>query len=357
MTSGGQGSPATPSIPPATSGGGQSTGTSTAQTVQLPSGTRFTVSVVRIASPSTALNTATPGSGGGLAAGATLSGAVSGVTPQGQPIVQTPNATIALETLAKINEGMRVTLKLESGPGLPNTLDTAKLGHAGPAETLAQAKSWSQLDEALKALAHTDPARFQHITQNVLPQPGAKLTNQMLFFLSALKGGDIKALLGENASRVIERDRPGLIGRLGGDMQIMSKLVDEPQSGDWRLALIPLWNGNQLEQLRMYYRNRGGQDDEDGEGDGARFVLDVELSNLGHVQIDGLMKSQTKRLDLIVRTDQPFPDAWRTDLADIFQTAQEITGIGGSLAFQAAPGNFIDFPPIEAPSPQRGLFV
>jgi len=351
------GSPATPTTPPSSSGGVQPPPPSAAQLVQLPSGTRFTVSVVRIASPSTALNAATPSSGGGLAAGATLSGTVSGATPQGQPIVQTPNATIALETLAKINEGMRVTLKLESGPSLASTPNAAKLGHAGPAGTLAQAKSWSQLDEALKALSHIDPARFQHITQNVLPQPGAKLTSQMLFFLSALKGGDIKAWLGDNASKVIESGRPGIVSRLSSDMQIMSKLVDEPQSGDWRLALIPLWNGNQLEQLRMYYRNRSGQDDEDGEGDGTRFVLDVELSNLGHVQIDGLMKSQTKKLDLIVRTDQPFPDTWRTDLAEIFQTAQEITGIGGSLAFQAAPGNFIDFPPIEAPSPQRGLFV
>ena len=346
-----------PPLPTSTSGGVQPTSLATAQLIQLPSGSRFTVSIVRIDLPSAALNTATPGPGGGLAAGATLSGTVTGITPQGQPIVQTPNATIALETTAKINEGMRVTLKLDSGLSPPSTSDAAKLGGAGPAETLAQAKSWSQLDEALKALAHTDPARFQHITQNVLPQPGAKLTSQMLFFLSALKGGDIKAWLGDTASRVIERDRPGMIGRLGGDMQIMSKLVDEPQSGDWRLALIPLWNGNQLEQLRMYYRNRGGQDDEDGEGDGTRFVLDIELSNLGHVQIDGLMKSQTKKLDLIVRTDQPFPDMWRTDLADIFQTAQDITGIGGSLAFQAAPGNFIDFPPMQSPTPQRGLFV
>jgi len=357
----GAGQTPAPGLPPtpqtSTSGGAQPTSLTTAQPIQLPSGTRFTVSIVRIDLPSTALNTATPGPGGGLAAGATLSGTVTGTTPQGQPIVQTPNATIALETTAKINEGMRVTLKLDNVLGPPSTSDAVKLGGTGPAETLAQAKSWSQLDEALKALAHTDPARFQHITQNILPQPGAKLSSQMLFFLSALKGGDIKAWLGDTASRVIERDRPGTIGRLGGDMQIMSKLVDEPQSGDWRLALIPLWNGNQLEQLRMYYRNRGGQDDEDGEGDGTRFVLDIELSNLGHVQIDGLMKSQTKKLDLIVRTDQPFPDTWRTDLADIFQTAQDITGIGGSLAFQAAPGNFIDFPPMDAPSPQRGLFV
>ena len=328
-----------------------------AQTIQMPSGTRFTVSIVQISLPSATLNTATPGAGGGLAAGATLSGTVTGTTPQGQPIIQTPNATIALETTAKIGEGMRVTVKLESALSQPNTTDATKLGRPGPADFLANAKSWGQLDEALKALAHTDPARFQHVAQNILPQPGAKLTSQMLFFLSALKGGDIKAWLGDTVSRTIERDRPGLLGRLGGDLQIMSKLVDEPQSGDWRLALIPLWNGNQLEQLRMYYRSRSGQDDEDGEGDGKRFVLDVELSNIGHMQIDGLMRSQSKKLDLIVRTDQPFPDTWRTDIADIFQTAQDITGIGGSLAFQAAPGNFIDFPPMDTPSPQRGLFV
>jgi len=349
--------PGTPTAQASSPTATPSTATTTAQPVQLPSGTRFTVSVVRIAPAGTALNTATPGPGGGLAAGATLSGTVTGTTPQGQPIVQAPNLTIALDTTAKIGDGMRVTLKLESALSPPNTADAAKLGRTGPLQTLAQGKSWSQLDEALKTLAQIDPARFQHITQNILPQPGAKLSSQMLFFLSALKGGDVKAWLGDTVSRMIERDRPGLIGRLGGDMQIMSKLVDEPQTGDWRLALIPLWNGNQLEQLRMYYRNRGGQDDEDDEGDGTRFVLDLDLSNIGHLQIDGLMKTKSNKLDLIVRTDQPFPDTWRTDLGDIFQTAQDITGIGGSLAFQAAPGNFVDFPPMDAPSPQPGLFA
>ncbi|HEY9080899.1 hypothetical protein [Magnetovibrio sp.] len=343
--------------PAGTPGTAQAAPPLTAQSVQMPSGTRFTVTVVRIEPPGVALNTATSGSSGGLAAGSTIGGTVTGTTAQGQPIVQTPHATLALDTTAKIGEGMRVVLKLETAPTLPDTTDTAKLGRTGPLESLAQAKAWPQLDEALKTLAHADPTRFQHLANTILPQPGAKLSTQMLFFLSALKGGDIKAWLGDSVTRVIERDRPGLTGRLGSDFQIMSKLADEPQSGDWRLALIPLWNSGALEQLRMYYRNRGGQDDDDGEDDGTRFVLDVALSNIGHVQIDGLMKPSAKKLDLIVRTEEPFPDTWRTDIADIFVAAQDITGIGGSLAFQAAPGNFIEFPAIETPSPQRGLFV
>jgi hypothetical protein len=179
----------------------------------------------------------------------------------------------------------------------------------------------------------------------------------MLFFLSALKGGDVKAWLGENTTRILDRERPGLVGRLSGDFQIMSKMADEPQSGDWRLALVPLYNGSEIEQLRMYYRGGGGQGEEDHEADDTRFVLDLDLSNIGHLQIDGLMKTSTKKLDLIIRSEEPLPTAWRTDIIDIFTTGQEITGIGGGLAFQAAPGNFIEFPTPTDLAAHPGLLV
>jgi len=347
-----QGAPATPP-PPSSAQPVQST----LQTIQVPSGTRFTVSVVRIDPPSVMLNTPTPPSASTLTPGAVFNGTVTGATPQGQPIVQTPHATIALETTAKVVEGARVIFKLESVPVPPSAVDASKLGRFSEAGTLVQARAWPQLDEALKVLAHADPARFDHVAQNALPRPGAKLTSQMLFFLSALKGGDIKSWLGDTVNRVIERDRPGLTGRLSGDFQIMSKLADSSQSGDWRLALVPLWGSDELEQLRMYYRNHSGQEGEDESTEETRFILDIDLSNIGHLQMDGLMKPEDKRLDLIVRTDAPLPEGWRTDIGEIFITAQDITGLKGSLAFQAAPGNFVEFPPIETPSPHPGLLI
>jgi len=324
-------------------------------------GTRFNISVVRITAANGAVNVTTPTanapSGGGLIAGATLSGLVSGTTPQGQAIVQTPYGVFALDSRAPIPDGTRLVLKLESGPSLPNIPESARLGRAGPGETLSQSKSWAQLDEALKALAQADPARFENFTQNTLPRPGGKLTTQMLFFLSALKGGDVRAWLGDTTSRVIERERPGTLSKLGRDFTALSKLKDEPQSGDWRQALIPLWSGTELEQLRMYYRAPDPQTEAENGDDGTRFVLDLTLTNLGHVQLDGLMKAKSRRLDLIVRTDLQLPETWRTDLAEIFTTAQDITGIGGSLAFQGAPGNFIEFPAETGPSPHPGLLV
>ena len=324
----------------------------------LPTGTRFTVSVMRVDTPSAVMSTPGPAASGILSQGTTLTGTVTGTTPQGQPIVQTPHATIALETRAPVTQGAKVVLKVDTAPVPPNTTDAAnKLGRASPAQTMVQARAWSDLDEALKSLSQVDPGRFLQVAQHALPQPGPKLSSQMLFFLSALKGGDIKAWLGDNAGRVIDRDRPGLMNRLGGDFQVMARMSDEPQSGDWRLALIPLWGENKLDQLRMYYRGHNGSDDDGGDDDGIRFILDLELSNLGHIQIDGLVKAEKQKFDVLIRTEEPLPDHWRGEIGDIFIAAQEIAGLNGGVGFQAAPGNFVEFPPIDPITPHPGLYA
>lgn len=286
-----------------------------------------------------------------------LTGTVTGSTAQGQPIVQTPHTTLVLNTTAKVEIGAQVSLKVDNTPTPPNPATSTPLGRTGPADTLVQGRTWPDLDEAIKALAQVDPARFQQVTQTALPQPGGKLTAQMLFFLTALKGGDFKAWIGESAGRILERDRPTLTGKISGDFQIMSRMADEPQSGDWRLALIPLWNGEKIEKVHMYYRGGNGEENQDGTDDGTRFVLDVDLTNIGHVQIDGLVKSEHKKLDLIIRTDEPMPDQWRTDIGEIFIAAQELVGLTGGVAYQAAPGNFIEFAPIEPTEPHPSLFA
>lgn len=353
----GQSNPAPAPSPGALNSAQPAQGSAGQTLVQLPSGTRLNISIVRIDSPSAALNAPVAQLGNGLNVGSTVSGTIIGTTPQGQPIAQTPHAVIALETTAKLAEGARVVLKIESAPLPPAIPNSAKLGRMMLGDTPLQSKTWPNLDEALQVLAQADPARAQHLAQTALPQPGNKLSAQMLFFLSALKGGDVKAWLGENTTRILDRERPGLIGRLNGDFQVMSKMADEPQSGDWRLALVPLYNGGQIEQLRMYYRGGGEQGEEEDGADDTRFVLDLDLSNIGHLQIDGLMKTSSKKLDLIVRSEEPLPTAWRTDIINIFTTGQDITGIGGGLAFQAAPGNFIEFPPPTDLADHPGLLI
>jgi len=322
----------------------------------LPSGTRLSVSVVRIDSPSTVLSTQPSAAPKGIAQGQTVIGTVIGRSPHGQPIVQTSVATLSLDTKAMLTDGAKVTLRFETTPTPAEPSSASqRLGRAGMGMDMVNAKNWGDFSDALKTLASLDPSRFQNVIQTALPQPGAKLNNQMLFFLSALKGGDLKNLFGETATRLLNKDRPNLMSRLGGDFQAMSAMADEPQSGDWRLSLVPLWTGQQLEQLRLYHRGGGGQDDENGEDEGTRFVLDVELSNLGHMQIDGLMKSSKSRLDLILRTEQPLPDVMRADIQDIAEAAEDVLGLSTAITFQARPEDFVVFPPNG--SPEQGLLA
>lgn len=334
---------ASASTPPTGSPTGSPTGT-------LPTGTHFSVTVQRIEAPNAAVTTpASLAAGAGakaLVTGQVVTGTVTGHTIGGQAIVQTPTATFALGNAgapgspSALSEGAKITFRLDSAPQSPAA---AQMRTLGGTHNLISAKSWDDLGEALKALVTADPARLAQVAQNALPQPGAKLSSQMLFFLSALKGGDLKGLFGDSALRVIDKERPGLLARLGSDFQTMSRLADEPQQGDWRLALIPLWTGEKLEQLRFFWRGGGGEEGAE-EGEETRFVLDVDLSNVGHLQIDGLVKAKRRHLDLIIRTDQPLPAEMRTDIGQLFEDARETLGLGGQVAFQAAPANFIATP-------------
>ncbi|PCI39477.1 MAG: hypothetical protein COB46_08720 [Rhodospirillaceae bacterium] len=322
----------------------------------LPSGTRFTVTLVRIETPGSVLNpqpTAAPKS---IAQGQSVTGTVIGRTPQGQPIVQTPNATVSLNTQSALANGSKVTLRFETPPTVAEPSTAAqRLGRAGMGMGMVNAKGWDDLSEAFKTLIGADPARFQSVAQNTPPQPGPKLNNQMLFFLNALKGGDVKNLFGDTAHRILTKERPALMTRLGADFQTMAAMSDEPQSGDWKLSLIPLWNGERLDQIRFYHRGKNEDDEENGDEEGTRFVLDIELSNLGRLQIDGLLSATKTRLDLILRTETPLPEDMRIDIGKIAQTAEDLLGLSASVSFQARPEDFVEFPP-NAP-PQQGLFA
>ncbi|MCR4377442.1 MAG: hypothetical protein NUV50_05040 [Rhodospirillales bacterium] len=342
------GAPPTTATPPAT----------TPAITSLATGTRFSVTIQAIETPNAAVTTPaslTAEAGAKtLATGQVITGTVTGSTVGGQAIVQTHAATFALGNAGApgsqnaLSEGTKITFRLDSAPLSSASLSPAaaatdQLRSLAGTHSLITAKTWDDLGEALKALVAADPARLAQVAQNALPQPGAKLSSQMLFFLSALKGGELNSLFGDTASRVIDKERPGLLSRMGSDFQTMSRLADEPQQNDWRLALIPLWTGEKLEQLRLFWRNGGGEEGGE-EGEETRFVLDVDLSNLGHLQIDGLVKAKRHHLDLIIRTDQPLPAEMRTDIGQLFENARDILGLGGQVAFQAAPANFIATP-------------
>ncbi len=295
-----------------------------------------------------------------------LEGLVTGSTASGQPQVQTAAGLLTLQIGAQLPAGTRLALDLPTQqlaaltpPGVPGATPLALPAAGSDANSLAY--SWPALQLALEGLERLDAAEARALLSQQgptapLPQPGPRLSSAMLFFINALTGGDPGAWLGElmggHAQRRLERAGQGdLLARLRGDLGGLARLTDAAGES-WRLLPIPLYDGQQLQQMRLFLRQR--RDGSKGRGKDAeatRFLLEVSLTRLGDLQLDGLVRR--KRFDLILRSRQSLPQPMRQDISAIFTAANEASGSEGSITFQDSP----DWQPMPIGAAATGLVV
>ena len=136
-----------------------------------------------------------------------LTGFVSGVTSSGQPILSTVLGVLTLTARGEVALGTRLSMEMAGARANADSVAGRSSGpQAPPLQSLTQ--NWGNLDDALRALPGLDPA-MGGLDQQVLPRAGRQLTASLAFFISALKGGDIRTWLGDGAMRALERGRPG----------------------------------------------------------------------------------------------------------------------------------------------------
>jgi hypothetical protein len=328
----------------------------------LPAGSRLTVGIVAV-QPTTVVPPAAEAASfepTALAAGRTLRGTVIGATPAGQPLLRTAAGVLTLATAAAaLPRGTALTVEIAGTPPLPPApaadippavagaplLDTSRLAAPLLAEDVLGSTGWPALTEAVEALAAADPAAARHLISALLPRPDAGLATTVLFFLSALRGGDVRGWLGDAAVRTLNRTRPDLSTRLGDDFRKLGRAAEEAVPNDWRITQVPLFTGAEVELIRLWTRRHDDPSDDDDDNrrsQDQRFVVDVSLSRLGRLQLDGLVRDAGRRLDLIVRTESPLAPAMRDHIRGLFGNAGALTGLTGGVGFQAAPPNFVD---------------
>jgi hypothetical protein len=341
-------------LPPgaATGSAGQATGPTAGPTP--PSGPTPARPASPPGAPHTPPHAAPPGSPPGSSPGSPpgrieIAGLVIGSAAKGQPLVETPLGTLTLNLDAGagggLPQGTRLLLQLAAadliggrGRALPGAAHASAQGGAG---ATALAYTWPALAEALEVLAGPEGgAAHGALSSRAVPQPGPRLASTILFFLQALGGGQLAAWLGGQAAEVLQRDgRGALLERLAQDFKQLGRLA-ETTSGEWRLLPFPFYDGSQLHQLRLFLRHgpkgRGpGRESGAGEDEEAtRFILDVDNSRFGELQLDGLVRS--RRFDLILRSRAPLPKAMRRDIATIFDQTNGAVGSAGQIGFQAS---------------------
>lgn len=274
-----------------------------------------------------------------LPAGAQLA-TVESLTPKGFPILALPDGHIVLQQPVDVPVGTQMAvalmqMSLADVMALSPLLTTA----GGPPLSFdpLQSRTWPALQETLQVLVDQSSNAAQ-LLKNTLPAPvAARMTPTALFFLAALRVGSIESWLGENILQALNKaGRKDLIERLSGDFKSLSRQAQNTIGGDWRVISLPMLHDEQISQIQFYVR-RQQDDDQDRAEDGetrkiTRFILNLTLSRMGDMQMDGLIRQ--KRLDLILRSESALPFDIRQEIMQRFAAGIEQVNMQGKVSFQ-----------------------
>ncbi|WCL55383.1 hypothetical protein [Gimibacter soli] len=169
---------------------------------------------------------------------------------------------------------------------------------------------------------------------------GGKLTNALLFLLQAAGRGHPDGWLGSGTVANLEKRDSGLLDLLRQETgRALALAADGSQ--EWRAVQIPfdirpndaplLYMMFRHEEARHDPRDGGGEQGDDKDG-ADRFLIEVNFSKLGTVQLDGRVAG--RRFDLVLRTPTQLPAALAPELAALFDSALAANGFTGRFAVQ-----------------------
>ncbi|MEI8393352.1 MAG: hypothetical protein WCF85_01355 [Rhodospirillaceae bacterium] len=262
-----------------------------------------------------------------------LTGTITGAGADGRPLLATRIGTLALATPATLPPGLKLSVELVD----PRTLFTEHPAGNAPGLT---APGLPALGEALTAFGGPESALARSLLGSIVPQPNRKLAAALTFFLEKARRGDASGWLGEEAGAALDQaGRHDLLDKLDEDFRGLAQRAEAQPGAEWHPFTIPLFDGTGFQRLELFVHAVHDEDESDtsrrGGEQGKRFILDLDLSRLGPLQLDGLVR--TGRFDLILRSRDALPDPLRHDLLSVFADTLEAAGYSGGLSFQAGP--------------------
>jgi hypothetical protein len=242
-------------------------------------------------------------------------------------------------------------------PGSPLTLERlatpARAGAPAAPASPTLGSGWPVLDDALAALDRAAPDLAAQLRADLAPSAAPRLAAALLFFMGVLKGdatwpGDPMGLALTAAGRA------DLRARLAKDVGDLRQQATESAQGDWRIFTLPVLDEAAVQPIRLYVRNQRDDGKSGGQSPpGSRFVLDLDLSRLGPLQLDGLVRGA--RFDLVLRSHEPLDPAMKLEIGTLFRSALDGSGLNGDVAFV----NTTQFPvsPLSALRPRLGIQI
>lgn len=273
-----------------------------------------------------------------LPPGTQVQGLITGQTEQGLPLftIQSPPQyaghtipiTLPPEAQHHLPEGTRLTIQVQPG-GTANVLNIALPQAAQRANTLTHlAQQWPGLQQALSLLQNQAPQVAQAL-QNQLPQLQALLPG-LVTFVEALRRNSPELALGKEAHTLLRS--MGL--DLTSDVSQLSQLQHRQEDTQWRGTLFPyIENTGEDPRQGGFFWRREKKDDARSRTS-TRFIMQLNLSQMGDVQLDGLVNYPEIWLKLR-RTTQP-EEGFITQLQNLVNGTLEQYGLSGGITVETA---------------------
>jgi hypothetical protein len=228
----------------------------------------------------------------------------------------------------------------------------------GPTPAPAPSIPWPALNAALESLRQSPVPSVAAAVNSVVPQPGPQLGGALVLLMSALRGGDLRGWLGQDSLDELTRMKGAHTTQsLADDFNQLARPT-RSDSGEWRVFNLPVFDGAQQQQIRLYLKRRGRGSEGEAETP-SRFVFELDLSRLGEMQLDGW--STPGRFDLVIRSTRPLSDEVRGDIGVLFGQVRDANDFTGDVYFQTVPafaaGPETPTPPSQPPPSTDGLVV
>jgi hypothetical protein len=211
---------------------------------------------------------------------------------------------------------------------------------------------WPALDDALAAVDRAAPSLAAQLRADLSPVAAPRLAAALLFFMGVLEG-DANWPGEAFGVALTAAGRADLRARLAKDLGELRQQATQSAQGDWRIFTLPVLDEAAVRPIRLYVRNPGDGKSGGQSQQGSRFVLDLDMSRLGPLQLDGLVRGP--RFDLVLRSHEPFDPAMKAEIGTLFHNALEGSGLSGEVAFVNTP----QFPvsPLSPLRPRLGIQI
>ena len=259
-------------------------------------------------------------------------GKIVAQTPSGQTILSIEERFIILNGALKHPIGTNLFLQFPL-----NTIEQnrAQSRNSNIPFALSAFPNWSNLEELLDKLNYSEKTSTQkEFLENIISKPGKNLTASLAYFISAVRTGKAANWTGTLFNEQAFSNRGRFSEQLQDDFSFMQK-ASEPSDTGWRGFFLPLLDENHLSIIQFFLRNENNRKHQakiKKDNDAVQFLLEVNLTTIGKMQIEGRIKN--KELDLIIRTRKLLKGPLKQGIERVFLKTLSTSELVGKLTFR-----------------------